>query len=102
MDIKPEFKRKDIRSYVIRSGRMTEAQDRAFNDHWSNYGLSLFNGSLDTDKAFERKAPLVLEIGFGMGDSLWQMVKAEADKDFIGIEVHPPGVGSLISNAASE
>jgi tRNA (guanine-N7-)-methyltransferase len=51
---------------------------------------------------FQRQAPLVLEVGFGMGDSLLAMSEAEADKDFIGIEVHPPGVGRLINNAAKK
>lgn len=100
MDIKPEFKQKSIRSYVIRSGRMTEAQENGFKEHWPNYGLSLFDGVLDSVAVFERSAPVVLEIGFGMGDSFWQMAEADPDKNFIGIEVHPPGVGCLINNAA--
>jgi tRNA (guanine-N7-)-methyltransferase len=97
-----EFKKKSIRSYVIRAGRMTEGQRRAFDNYWGSYGLSLFNGSLDPKEVFGREAPVVLEIGFGMGDSLLEMAKAEQDKDFIGIEVHPPGVGRLINNAGKE
>ena len=100
MDIRPEFKQKSIRSYVIRSGRMTEAQENGFKQYWPTYGLSLFAGVLDTVAAFERSAPVVLEIGFGMGDSFWQMAQADPDKNFLGIEVHPPGVGCLINNAA--
>lgn len=97
---RPEYKQKSIRSFVIRAGRMTDAQKKAFAAHWPSYGLSLFDGPLDTAKAFGRTAPVVLEIGFGMGDSLLQMASNEPDKDFIGIEVHPPGVGRLIYAAA--
>ncbi len=94
-----EYKKKSIRSYVIRAGRMTEGQRRAFDNYWGTYGLSLFGGPLNPREVFGREAPLVLEIGFGMGDSLLAMAEAEPDKDFIGIEVHPPGVGRLINNA---
>lgn len=94
-----EYKKKSIRSYVIRAGRMTEGQRRAFDNYWGDYGLSLFGGPLNPQQVFGREAPLVLEIGFGMGDSLLAMAEAEPDKDFIGIEVHPPGVGRLINNA---
>lgn len=97
---RPEFKQKSIRSYVIRAGRMTPGQRRAFERNWAAYGLSLFDGALDPVAEFGRAAPLVLEVGFGMGDSLLAMAQAEPDKDFIGIEVHPPGVGRLLNNAA--
>lgn len=98
MEIRPEFKKKSIRSYVVRAGRMTEGQRAAFEKYWPVYGLSLYQGQLDADTTFGREAPRVLEIGFGMGDSLLTMLQAEPDKDFIGIEVHPPGVGRLINN----
>ncbi|WP_188152322.1 tRNA (guanosine(46)-N7)-methyltransferase TrmB [Teredinibacter waterburyi] len=97
--MRPEFKKKSIRSYVIRAGRMTDGQKKAFDDWWPEYGLSLFDGPIDQQQVFGRAAPLVLEVGFGMGDSLLKMAQAEPDKDFIGIEVHPPGVGRLISTA---
>src|SRR5690625_905622 len=97
LSIRPEYKSKAIRSYVIRAGRMTAGQKAAFERWWPEYGLSLFDGPLDTADAFGRVAPLVLEIGFGMGDSLLQMAQQEPDKNFIGIEVHPPGVGRLIN-----
>jgi tRNA (guanine-N7-)-methyltransferase len=100
LELKPEYKQKPIRSYVIRSGRMTAAQRRAFHLNWGRYGLSLFDGPIVPSALFERDAPVILEIGFGMGDSLIAMAQAEPDKDFIGIEVHPPGVGRLINNAA--
>lgn len=98
-DVKPEFKKKAIRSYVIRGGRITVGQKNAFDNYWQAYGLSLFDGALDLEQTFPQQGPLVLEIGFGMGDSLFTMAENETDKNFIGIEVHPPGVGCLINNA---
>jgi len=97
--MKTEFKKKAIRSFVIRGGRMTEAQEKAFNQWWPDYGLSLFDGLIEPAELFGRNAPLVVEVGFGMGDSLLDMAKNEPDKNFIGIEVHPPGVGRLINEA---
>lgn len=94
-----ESRRKSIRSYVVRAGRMTEGQRKAFERFWPGFGLSLDDGRLDYDAVFGRRAPRVLEIGFGMGDSLLRMAGDEPDKDFIGIEVHPPGVGALVNNA---
>ncbi|MEH6469084.1 MAG: tRNA (guanosine(46)-N7)-methyltransferase TrmB [Porticoccus sp.] len=95
----PEYKKKSIRSYVVRAGRMTEAQKAAFTQYWPNYGLSLHSGKLDIDTTFGRSGPRVIEIGFGMGGSLLDMVQAEPEKNFIGIEVHSPGVGRLIHGA---
>ena len=89
MDIRPEYREKSIRSYVVRAGRMTEAQRKAFEVSWPVYGLKLADGAIDTDEVFGRAGLKVLEIGFGMGDSLLQMAAAEPDTDFIGIEVHP-------------
>lgn len=99
LDAKIESKKKSIRSFVIRGGRITEGQKTAFDRSWPNYGLSLYDGLVDPDKVFSRSAPLIVEVGFGMGDSLLEMLEAEPDKDFVGIEVHPPGVGRLINNA---
>ncbi|MBU2884413.1 tRNA (guanosine(46)-N7)-methyltransferase TrmB [Gilvimarinus agarilyticus] len=98
-EFRPEYKKKSIRSFVIRAGRMTDGQKRAFETYWPQYGASLFEGPLNTEQSFGREAPLVLEIGFGMGASLLEMAQNEPDKDFIGIEVHPPGVGRLIQTA---
>lgn len=100
MDIKPEFNKKSIRSFVVRAGRMTEGQRAAFDSHWPTYGLRLADGALDTAAVFGRPAPTVVEIGFGMGDSLLEMAQHDPETDFIGIEVHPPGVGRLINSAA--
>jgi tRNA (guanine-N7-)-methyltransferase len=102
MEIKPEFKPKSIRSFVIRAGRMTDGQRGAFAAHWPHYGLSLFDGPLIPRVVFGNDHPLVAEVGFGMGDSLLAMAKAEPGLNFVGIEVHPPGVGRLINSAAKE
>jgi tRNA (guanine-N7-)-methyltransferase len=99
---RPEYKKKSIRSFVIRSGRMTESQANAFDSYWKAVGLSLFDGPIDPQSLFGREAPLVVEIGFGMGDSLVDMAAADTDSDFIGIEVHPPGVGRLINRVGNE
>ncbi|MBX2808817.1 MAG: tRNA (guanosine(46)-N7)-methyltransferase TrmB [Cellvibrionaceae bacterium] len=98
--MKPEYKRKSIRSFVIRGGRITEAQKKAFDKDWDRYGLSLFEGALAAEKVFKQPGPLIVEVGFGMGDSLLTMAQQAPDANFIGIEVHPPGVGRLINNAA--
>lgn len=85
-----------IRSFVLRTGRMTEGQKRAYDLHWPSKGLELGGGMLDMAAVFGREAPVVLEIGFGMGDSLASMAAAAPEMDFIGIEVHSPGVGRLM------
>ena len=99
MDIRPEYRKKSIRSYVVRAGRMTDGQRNAFDNSWAQYGLKLADGAIEKDTEFGRSGPKVLEIGFGMGDSLLQMAAAEPETDFIGIEVHPPGVGTLMNGA---
>lgn len=84
-----------IRSFVKRTGRMTLGQEKAFESCWQSFGLNLDDGVLDVEQTFGRAAPLVLEIGFGMGASLVQMAAQSPQTDFIGIEVHKPGVGKL-------
>lgn len=101
MEIKPEFRDKTIRSFVVRAGRMTKAQRSAFEQGWECYGLRLADGMIDLKALFGRNNKKVVEIGFGMGGSLLEMAEQQIDTDFVGIEVHPPGVGSLI-NAAQE
>ena len=85
-----------IRSFVLRQGRFTPAQQRAFAQHWARYGLDP-HAPLDPARTFARAAPLVLEIGFGNGEQLLWSAQHEADKNFIGIEVHRPGVGRLMN-----
>jgi tRNA (guanine-N7-)-methyltransferase len=91
-------KRRPIRSYVLRTGRMTLGQQKAYDSGWQRWGLTHEDGLLDTQAAFGREGPVVLEIGFGMGQSLVEMAAAAPDKNFIGIEVHTPGVGKLLHN----
>ena len=86
-----------VRSFVLRGGRMTTGQQRAFDTWWPAWGLSRENGVLDPEAAFGRRAPLVLEIGFGMGQSLAAMAVANPATNYLGVEVHPPGVGRLFA-----
>lgn len=85
-----------IRSFVIRGGRMTLGQQRAYDELWPVYSLHLEDGEFDQQSVFGRIAPLTVEIGFGMGKSLAEMAQAAPEQDFIGIEVHRPGVGALL------
>lgn len=87
--------RRPIRSFVKRTGRMTTGQQKAFDEYWSAKGLSVADGELMAEQVFARRAPLVFEIGFGMGASLVEMAGKSPDFDFIGVEVHQPGVGKL-------
>jgi tRNA (guanine-N7-)-methyltransferase len=89
-----------IRSFVLRAGRMTPGQQRAFDEYWPQQGLLREQGLLDFQQAFGRTAPVILEIGFGMGQSLVEMAAAAPERDFIGIEVHRPGVGKLLHSMA--
>ena len=91
-----------IRSYVLRQGRITAGQERAFADHWPRYGLEV-DGALRLDAAalFGDARDLNLEIGFGNGDSLVQMAAAAPEAGYIGIEVHRPGVGHAMLAAAA-
>ena len=85
-----------VRSFVLREGRLTAGQRNALDTLWPRFGLERDQGALDPEHVFGRDAPRVLEIGYGMGQSLAQMAAADPDKDFIGIEVHRPGVGALL------
>ncbi len=85
-----------IRSFVLRTGRMTKGQELAYERYWPQAGLQVADGMIDPEAVFGRRAPLVFEIGFGMGQSLLEMAQRESEKDFIGVEVHRPGVGRLL------
>jgi len=84
-----------IRSFVRREGRITAGQQRALQNLWPRYGLAA-DAPLDLASIFGRGAPCTLEIGFGNGDALATMAEQQPDTDFIGIEVHRPGVGRLL------
>ena len=90
---------RQIKSYVLRQGRLTKGQAQAIEIGWPIYGLSSSDGLLDLESIFSRRADTVFEVGFGMGDSLLAQAKAAPEKNFIGVEVHKPGVGHLLLRA---
>jgi len=94
--------RRPIRSYVLRTGRMTPGQQRAFDRNWGRWGLEHADGILDFDARFGRAGRRVLEIGFGMGQSLVAMAAAAPASNFVGIEVHRPGVGKLLHSMVEQ
>ena len=85
-----------IRSYVLRQGRVSNAQQRACETLLPRYGVSFSEARLDLEKLFGRNAPKILEIGFGMGESTAVIAAAQPENDYLGIEVHTPGVGNLL------
>ena len=85
-----------IRSFVRRTGRLTPSQAKALEELWPRFGIEPAPGALDIDSLFDRRAPTVLEIGFGSGDSLVEQAAAHPDWNFIGVEVHEPGVGHCL------
>ncbi|MCB1647256.1 MAG: tRNA (guanosine(46)-N7)-methyltransferase TrmB [Pseudomonadales bacterium] len=89
-----------IRSYVIREGRMTPGQTRALETQWQHYGLDVTESPVDIQAIFPVSQYTVLEIGFGMGDSLFEMAVEHPDYNYLGAEVHRPGVGHLLHRAA--
>ena len=98
--------RADIRTWVLRSGRMTEGQKRAIDRHWPRFGLGPPPGPrvptgegppIDPATVFGRRAPLVVEVGFGRGDALLDAAVKRPDRDYVGIEVHAPGIGYLLA-----
>lgn len=96
-----ERARRPVRSYVRREGRMTPAQRRALEQLGARYLVSAPEGAsrLSPPALFGRSAPLSIEIGFGNGDNLLARCQAEPERDFLGIEVHRPGVGRLLDRA---
>jgi tRNA (guanine-N7-)-methyltransferase len=87
---------RSIRSFVTRSGRLTEAQERALTQLWPKYGIEFAPGALEARTLFGRDAPRTLEIGFGNGENLLALAAAHPAHDYLGIEVHRPGVGRLL------
>ena len=85
-----------VRSFVLRQGRLTRGQEQAIASVWPIYGIERAESVLDMERLFNRSVPVTLEIGFGDGVSLAEMAKSAPEKDFIGIEVHRPGVGRLL------
>lgn len=85
-----------VRSFVRRQGRLTPGQQRAIDTLWSQFAIDEGDSLIDLNALFDRDAPKVLEIGFGNGLSLSKMAAAQPETDFIGVEVHQPGVGQLL------
>jgi len=89
-----------IRSYVLRQGRLTGAQQRARDELLPRFGIPFALEPLDLDRAFGRAAPKILEIGFGMGETTARIAADHPGSDYLGIEVHTPGVGGLLKQVA--
>lgn len=90
-----------VRSYVVRSGRLTDSQRKAIDKHWQDHVLNFTGAALDLSAAFSRTAPLTLEIGFGMGASMVAMAESEPNTNFLGIEVHRPGLGKVLQEIST-
>ena len=96
-----ERPRQSIRSYVLRQGRLTAAQQRAHEALLPKYGIPYRPAPLDLEEAFGRSAPKIMEIGFGMGETTAEVAARHPENDYLGVEVHTPGVGSLLKRIAS-
>lgn len=90
------FRERAIRSFVVRAGRMTAAQERAWRELWPKYGFAPGETQLEFSAIFGQDAPVTLEVGFGNGESLAALASANPGRHFLGIEVHRPGVGHLM------
>jgi len=96
----PQSAHPPIRSFVLRQGRVSTAQRRAVDTQLPVYGIAYAPGALDFEQVFARRAPTILEIGFGMGETTAQIARAHPENNYLGIEVHTPGVGSLLKQIA--
>lgn len=99
-DRSPDRPHRPVRSYVLRQGRMSPAQQHALDELLPRFGVPFGQTPIDFASVFGRVAPVVLEIGFGMGETTAQIAAAHPEIDFLGIEVHAPGVGSLLKRIA--
>jgi tRNA (guanine-N7-)-methyltransferase len=91
---------REIRSYVLRQGRTTPSQQRALDELLPKFGIPHSEGLLDFPMVFGRTAPVVLEIGSGMGETTAAIAHAHPETDYVAVEVHGPGVGSLLKKIA--
>ena len=98
----PDGHMRRIRSYVRREGRITTAQRRALEDLWPRFGVADSSDRLDLGVLFGRTAPVILEIGFGDGQSLCAMAAAHPEQDYLGAEIHRPGVGRLLRDLGAQ
>lgn len=99
-----EQHRRAVRSYVLRAGRLTAGQKRALEDLWPRYGIAAEagTGTLDFASLFGNRNPVILEIGFGNGDATWCMARSNPAQNYLGAEVHRPGVGHLLMKLEQE
>ncbi|HEX5788415.1 MAG TPA: tRNA (guanosine(46)-N7)-methyltransferase TrmB [Woeseiaceae bacterium] len=87
---------RSVRSFVRRAGRLTASQQKALAELWPRFGIEFDGRPLDFQRLFGRQAPIVLEIGFGNGESLATQASGDPDRDFLGVEVHDPGIGHCL------
>ena len=95
-----DLSKRHIRSFVLRQGRVSTAQQRAIDTLMPRFGIPYAPQPLDLARVFGRTAPKILEIGFGMGDSTASIAQAHPENDYLALEVHTPGVGSLLKRIA--
>jgi tRNA (guanine-N7-)-methyltransferase len=95
-EVRERLPARPIRSYVLRAGRITAAQARALEQWWPKYGVDYQPCALDLTQLYGRSAPVTLEIGFGNGEHLVRRAAREPERNFLGIEVHRPGIGHLL------
>lgn len=88
--------RRQVRSFVLRAGRLTEGQKRALEELWPVYGVDDTAGELDFGLLFGNSRPVIMEIGFGDGEATWRMAEAHPHENYLGVEVHRPGIGRLL------
>ncbi len=102
-DAKPAdgLRRRPVRSFVLRQGRLSPAQARALADLYPRFGLAFAPQPIDFARVFGRRAPAILEIGFGMGETTAAIAQAHREHDFVAVDVHTPGVGALLKELAA-
>jgi tRNA (guanine-N7-)-methyltransferase len=88
------------RSYRLRGVRITPSQQAARDTLWEIYGVAFSENKIDLDSLFPKQQPIVLEIGYGMGEATWQIARANPDINYLGVEVHMPGAGKLMARLA--
>ncbi len=92
-----DLKQRRIRSFVLRQGRLTKGQEKALAEQWPHFGIEYKPERIDLSAVFDRAdSPKILEIGFGMGETTAKIAQTLPEKDFLGVEVHTPGVGALL------
>jgi len=91
---------REIKSFVLRQGKITPGQQRALEELMPRYGVEYVPELIDLNQLFGREQTKILEIGFGMGNATWQIAKTNPEQDYLGVEVHLPGVGALLMQIA--